>query len=38
EGNITAAQSTLNEYLKMNPNSSHLLEPLINIAFSEEFN
>ena len=38
EGNITAAQSTLNEYLEMNPNAKHLLEQLINIAFTEEVN
>tara|TARA_Y100000590_G_C15747185_1_gene1022581 strand:+ start:263 stop:2389 length:2127 start_codon:yes stop_codon:yes gene_type:complete len=36
KGNISAAQSTLNEYLNMNPQSRHLLEPLIGIAFQGE--
>ena len=38
EGNIQAAQATLTKYLAMNPESRHLLEPLINIAFSVEIN
>ena len=35
QGDIAAAQSTLNEYLEMNPRSRHLLEPLLDIAFQE---
>lgn len=38
EGNILAAQATLNEYLEMNPDSRHLLELLIDIAFNENAN
>ena len=38
EGDIQAAQATLNEYLTMNPDSRHLLEPLLDIAFNEGAN
>ena len=38
EGDIPAAQATLNEYLAMNPDSRHLLEPLLDIAFNEGAN